>query len=145
MEVIFEKTSAENLKETIELCNEVFNESTSLDYATKVFNETKDDPNQIYINGIVDGKVVAHTKLTIIPTMYEDMNTYSIINHFCVKDEYRRHHIGLKMLDEVSKICKERNCKSIKLWSKNFRIPAHNCYHKFRFELIEAGFFEKRI
>ena len=145
MEIIFKKTSLEDLKETIELCNEVFEETTNLEFAKKVFESTENDPNQIYINGYVDGKIIAHTKLTIIPTIYEEMNTYAIINHFCVKKEYRRQHIGIKLLEEIMVICKEKNCTSIKLWSKNFRIPAHSCYDKFGFKKLDAGFFEKEV
>ena len=145
LEVIFKRLEEADLEETIELCNEIFNEVTDMDYARKVFRETAHDPNQIYLNGLVEGKIVAHTKVTIIPTIYEDMNTYAIINHFGVKEEYRRHHIAFKLLEEIIKICKEHNCKSIKLWSKNFRIPAHSCYKNFGFELLDAGFYEKEI
>jgi len=145
MKSIFKRATKDDIKGIITLCNECFNENTDLDYAFKIFDETKNDPNQIYLNGFIDNKIIAHTKITIIPTIYEDMNTYAIINHFCVKPEYRRHHIATEMLEEITKICKEMDCKSIKLWSKNFRIPAQECYKYFGFELIDAGFCEKEI
>ena len=113
MEVVFRRATSEDVPGIIELCNECFNEETSLEYANKVFEETKNDKNQIYLVGLIDGKIIAHTKITIIPTMYEKMNTYSIINHVCVKEEYRRHNIATLMLDEVTKICKKMNCKAI--------------------------------
>jgi ribosomal protein S18 acetylase RimI-like enzyme len=145
LEVLFKKASVDDVKGIIELCNECFEENTSLNYALKTFNNTINDPNQIYIVGIVLGKIVAHTKITIIPTMYEDMNTYSIINHFCVKESYRRNGIGSKMLEEVKKISLKMNCKSIKLWSNNYRDAAHGCYLKFGFEKNDATFFSKEI
>ncbi len=49
------------------------------------------------------------------------------------------------MLDEISRICKERGCKKLALWSKNFRQPAHACYQKYGFEVVDAKFFEKEI
>lgn len=61
------------------------------------------DPNHIYLIGLDNNKIIAHSKITIIPTMYEKMNTYSILNHVCVKPEYRRHNIATKMLDEITK------------------------------------------
>jgi len=145
LEVLFKDCNLDDLREVIELCNEIFGEETSIEYATQVFNDTKDDSNQIYINGIVDGKIVAHTKLTIIPTMYQPMSTYAIVNHFGVKKEYRRHHIATKMLDEVVRRCNEMSCNSIKLWSRNFRKDAHGLYHNYGFELSDAGFFQKDI
>ena len=145
MKVVFRRATSEDVPGIIELCNECFNEETSLEYANKVFEETKNDKNQIYLVGLIDGKIIAHTKITIIPTMYEKMNTYSIINHVCVKEEYRRHNIATLMLDEVTKICKEMNCKAIELWSNNFRQPAHACYKKYGFVVNDAKFFSKEI
>ncbi|MBO5096488.1 MAG: GNAT family N-acetyltransferase [Bacilli bacterium] len=145
MEVSFKIATIDDVEGIIELCNECFDENTSIEFAKKVFNETKDDPNQLYLIGLVDDKIVAHTKITIIPTMYEKMNTYSIVNHVCVKPEYRRHNIATKMLDEVTKICKQKNCKAIELWSNNFRVPAHECYKKYGFIVNDAKFFSKEI
>lgn len=145
MEVIFKKASLENVEGIIALCNECFNENTSLSYAKKVFEQTANDSNQIYLIGMVDDTIIAHTKITIIPTMYEEMNTYAILNHVCVKEEFRRHNIATKMLDEVTKICEEMGCKTIELWSKNFRVPAHTCYKRYGFVAEDATFFAKKI
>ncbi len=145
MKVEYRRATEEDIEGIIELCNECFDENTPLAYAKKVFEETKQDDDQIYLVGVIDGKIIAHTKITIIPTIFEEMNTYAILNHVCVKEEYRRHNIGTSMLDEVTKICEQKNCKTIKLWSKNFRIPAHTCYKKYGFKADDATFFAKEI
>jgi len=69
------------------------------------------------------------------------METYAIVNHVCVRGDYRRHKIATKMLDEIVKICKVRNCISIKLWSNNFRKAAHACYRNYGFIANDAVFF----
>lgn len=143
--VEFSIAKEDDIEEIIELCNECFDEDTDVQYAKKIFNDTKNDPNQIYLIGRMDGKVVAHTKITIIPTIYKPMATYSIVNHVCVKPEYRRHKLATKMLDEVTKICKEKGCNKIELWSRNFRVPAHECYKNYGFEIDDAAFFSKDI
>lgn len=145
MEVIFQKATEKDVEEIIELCNTCFNEQTDLEYAKKVFAETKNDENQIYLIGIVDGEIVAHSKITIIPTMYMPMATYSILNHVCVKPEYRRHGIATMMLDKIKEICVEKNCAKIELWSNNVRTAAHACYHNYGFHLDEAGFFSYNL
>lgn len=145
MDVSFKVATEENLEGIINLCNECFDENTSLDYATKIFNETKDDSNNIYLIGECENKIVAHAKITIIKTIYEDMNIYAILNHVCVKPDYRRYGIATKMLDEITNICRGKGVKAIELWSKNYRIPAHSCYKKYGFKLEEAGFFSKEI
>lgn len=145
MNIVFKIATLEDVEAIIKLCNECFDEETPLEFAKEVFEKTMHDENQIYLFGEMEGQVIAHTKITIIPTMYEDMNTYAILNHVCVKPEYRRHNIGTKMLDEVTKICKEKGCKKIELWSKNFRQPAHACYKNYGFIVEDAKFFAKEI
>ena len=145
MEVRFKKAEETDIEEIIRLCNECFQEQTDIEYAQTIFEQTKQDPNQIYLVGIVEDHIIAHAKITIIPTMYKPMQTYSILNHVCVKPDYRRHGIATKMLDEIKKICKENNCVKIELWSNNVRTAAHACYHNYGFHLDEAGFFSYEI
>lgn len=145
MEITFKSMDLDDLEDTIKLCNECFEENTDLEYAKKVYLETRNDPNNIYLNGVYNGKVIAHAKMTIIRTIYKPMATYAILNHVCVKPEFRRHHLATYMLDVLFKLAKDNNCAVVELWSKNHRIPAHSCYKKYGFELVEAGFFSKEV
>ena len=144
-EVTFSIATHDDLAGMIDLTNRCFDETTPLEYAERIWNETSDDPNQIYLNGWKDGKIVAHTKITNIPTIYEDMNTYAILNHVCVDPDVRRQHLGTKLLDEVFRICHERNVKTVEFWSKNFREAAHALYKKYGFEIVDAKFFAKDV
>ena len=144
-EVIFRKEQLEDIQAIVDLCNTCFEEKTEVEKAKHIFLENQKDENHIYLIGIMDDIVVAHTKITIIPTIFENMGTYSILNHVCVKPEYRRHNIATKMLDEVTKICRSRNCKEMKLWSNNFRVAAHACYKNYGFIVNDAKFFSKEI
>lgn len=145
MDLVFRRVNYDDIDRVIQLCNECFLEETNIEYARKMFEETINDKNQIYIVGTLDGEIVAHAKITIIPTMYEKMNVYAILNHICVKPTYRRHNIATKMLKECEKICKERRCVEMKLWSMNFRQPAHECYKRYGFEVNDAKFFSKKV
>ena len=145
MEITFKSMDINDLEQTIKLCNECFGETTDIDYARKVYLETRNDPNNIYINGVYNGEVIAHAKMTIIRTIYKPMQTYAILNHVCVKPEYRRHHLATHLLDIMFKLAKDAGCVDVELWSKNHRIPAHSCYKKYGFELVEAGFFSKEV
>lgn len=145
MSVEFKIATIDDIEGIIKLCNECFNEFTDIGYAKKIFLENEHDKNQIYLIGVMDNSIVAHAKINIIPTIYEDMNTYAILNHVCVKPELRREHIGTKLLDECFRISKEKNCKCVELWSKNFRVAAHGLYHSYGFEVMDAKFFTKDI
>lgn len=144
LNVNFRIATEKDIKEIIDLCNECFFENTDPEEALTIFKKTHDD-NNIYLVGEVEGKIIAHAKITVIPTIYERMGTYSILNHVCVKPEYRRHKIATKMLDEITKICIDRDCKVMELWSNNVRKAAHACYKNYGFHLDDAGFFSKEI
>lgn len=145
MKVEFKIANETHVEEIINLCNECFGEETSVDKAKKIFDENKNDKNSIYLIGVVDDKIVAHTRIAIIPTIFKGMESFAILNHVCVSPEYRKHKIATKMLAEIERICKERECISLKLWSGNQREAAHACYKKYGFVPINATFFEKRI
>lgn len=145
MEVEFRIAKRGDLEDIIALTNECFGEQTPLAYAEKIWKKYEHDPNQIYLNGYLNGQLVAHTKITIIPTIYEDMNTYAILNHVCVKPDVRRHHLGTKLLDATSRICAKCGVKTVELWSKNFREAAHALYKHYGFEVVDAKFFSKDI
>lgn len=144
MKASFRIAEDKDIENIINLCNECFFENTDPVKALEIFKNTHDDKN-IYLVGEVDGKIVAHAKITIIPTMYEPMGTYAILNHVCVKPEYRRQKIATKMLDEITKICIDKKCNKIELWSNNVRKAAHACYRNYGFGLDDAGFFSKKI
>jgi len=145
MEVTFREAKIEDIAGIVNLCNECFEENTKTEKALEIFRKTENDPNNIYINGLIDGKVVAHAKMTVIKTIYKPMETYAILNHVCVHPDYRRHHLATHLLDVLFKIAKDYNCVSVELWSKNFRTAAHACYKRYGFDMIDAGFFEKKV
>lgn len=145
MDIEFNIATIEDVIEIINLTNECFHENTRINYAIQVFEKTKENDNDIYLVGRVDNKVVAHAKITIVNTIYEKMNTYAILNHVCVKPDYRRNNYATKMLDEITRICQTRNVKELKLWSNYERKAAHACYKKYGFTIDNAGFFTKVI
>ena len=145
MGVHFRLAKLEDINELVALMNECFDENTSVDYARKVFLETEKDPNQIHLIGIIDDQIVAYAKITIIPCISSPMETFAILNHVCVKPEFRREHIGTKLLEECERIAGEHGANKLELWSANFREAAHALYKKFGFTIFDGPFFQKEI
>ena len=85
MKVDFKIATIDDVENIIALCNECFGENTDVEKAKEIFLKTSSDENNIYLVGIVNEKIVAHVKITIIPIMYEKMKTYCVLNHVCVK------------------------------------------------------------
>lgn len=145
MEVTFRIATGDDVEDIIALTNECFDENTPLAYAEDVWQTTVNDPNTIYLNGYMGDELVAHVRIAIIPTIYEEMGTFAILNHVCVKPSARRQHLGTRMLDAAFAICQEHGCRAVELWSKNFREPAHALYKKYGFEVVDAKFFSKEL
>ena len=143
--VKFSLADTSKIRGIVDLCNEVFEEHTDYEEALKIFNENRTDRNQIYVIGEYEGKVIAHTRIAIVPTIFKEMGTFAILNHVCVKPEFRKHHIATKMLEVVRTVCKNHECKEIKLWSRNFRVAAHTCYKNFGFVADDSTFFRIKI
>lgn len=144
-EVTFRPATAEDLEDIIALTNLCFEEETPLEYAKAAWQEQSGSSHHIYVNGYLGNELVAHAKITIIPTIYKEMGKFAILNHVCVKPNMRRHHLGTKLLDEIFRICEEQGVNTIELWSKNFRTAAHALYKKYGFEVVDAKFFAKDI
>lgn len=145
MELSFRTANSADLQDIVNLINECFDEENTLAFAEEAWTATSSDPNQVYLNGYLEGELVAHLKITIIPTIYDDMGTFSILNHVCVSPRARRHHVGTKLLDAAFEICRDRKVDKVALWSKNFREPAHAMYKKYGFEVVDAKFFERKV
>ena len=143
--VKFRQAKFKDIENIIKLCNEVFEENTDLHSAKTIFLNNQDDTNQIYLIGYIDNKIIAHTKISIIPTIFDKTSTYAILNHVCVKKEYRHQKIATQMLQECEKICHSKGCTSLKLYSSNFRTAAHSLYQSFGFENQNLTFFSKII
>lgn len=143
----FRNATNSDVEAIVDLCNECFFENTTYEYAKNNFNQNINDENQINLIGTVEDKIVAYTRITVVSTMFEGMENYAILNHVCVKPDYRRHNIATDMLEEVERICKNRGCITIKLWSNNVekRKAAHGCYQKYGFSKIDTTFYSKDI
>lgn len=145
MEIKFRTATLEDVDKIVDLCNDCFGDNTNKKAARAIFEKTKNDPNVIHVIGEIEGVIVAHTRIQIVETMFKGMETFAILNHVCVSGHYRRHNIASKMLEIIKKVCKDKNCISIKLWSMNFREAAHACYQKFGFKKEECGFFQLNL
>ena len=122
MEVRFKIAEERDIEGIIQLCNACFNEDTPLEYAKAVFQKTKDTGRDFYIVGVVGEEVIAHAKITIVETMYQPMMTYAILNHVCVKPDYRRFKIATHMLTEIENVCKKKGCVKMELWTMTLQM-----------------------
>lgn len=145
MEVKFREAVFGDIPNLIELCNECFGENTNLDRAQQLFLKTIGDDTQIYLVGECNGEIVAHSKITIVYTMYEKTDVFSLLSHVCVKESYRSLGIATKLLEECERISKIKECTEIRLWSSNFRKVAHTCYKKCGYIEADAHCFYKKI
>ena len=84
MIIIFRKANYIDIEDIVKLCNECFDEKTSVKEARLKYEEVVNDKNQIYLVGVINNKIVRHVKITIVPTIFDGMGAFAILNHLCV-------------------------------------------------------------
>jgi len=67
----------------------------------------------------------------------------SYLNHLCVDEKYRNNEVGSKLIEEFSKISKNKGAKYIKLNVFEKNIPAFNLYKKLGFESYSIFYMKK--
>ena len=141
----FRKANIDDVYNIVDLCNRCFNENTDRLKAKEIFEKTMNDKNNIYLIGEFDGKIISHTKITIVRTMFENIDSYALLNHVCVDPDYRRYNVATYMLDEIKRICINFKCNYIRLWSRIDREEAQSFYRKYGFTSDGLNFFSMEL
>ena len=110
MQPRFRVAKIEDVRGIVELCNEVFEENTDVARAEEIFRSVATDEKHFYVIGEMDGRIVAHANVTIVPTISEGLGTYAVLNHVCVRPDVRRGGIGMKLLNACFAVAKHYDC-----------------------------------
>lgn len=95
----------------------------SISSRKRTFLVAEEDNN---IVGYIDGYLIEDKEVYI--------NKVSYIDHLCVDSKHRNKGIGKMLMDEFTKIMKEKNAKFIKLNAFENNIPAVSMYKKENFK-----------
>ncbi|MDR1983897.1 MAG: GNAT family N-acetyltransferase [Prevotellaceae bacterium] len=126
-----------------ELLRQLWNKQLNYEMLQSVYNNALKSDSQKLIVCLVDNKVTGFCSLTIKNNLWQAGNL-GHIDELIVDKNHRRQGIGRKLMDEITKIAKENNCKRIELDSAFHRKEAHQFYENSGYE-NRAYLFSKAI
>ena len=102
---------------------------SNLDYdlLLGVYNKAIDSEVQKLIIGELDKKIISFCSLTIKNSLWQAGNL-GHIDELIIDKEYRNIGFGKEMMDSITIIAKELNCRRIELDSAFYRKEAHEFY-----------------
>jgi ribosomal protein S18 acetylase RimI-like enzyme len=98
-----------------------------------VYTDALKSDKQKFIVGLIDNKIVGFCSLTIKNNLWQAGNL-GHIDELIVDKTFRKQGIGRKLIDEITVIAKENDCKRIELDSAFYRKEAHQFYKDLGYE-----------
>ncbi|MDR1554336.1 MAG: GNAT family N-acetyltransferase [Prevotellaceae bacterium] len=95
-------------------------------------NALKSDRQKLII-GLIDNKIIGFCSLTVKNSLWQSGNL-GHIDELVVDENFRKYGIGKKLMDAITKIAKENNCKQTELSSAFHRKEAHQFYENLGYE-----------
>ena len=116
-----------------------------LDYTgmKNMFDHNLRSPAHFYIVAHYGPQVVGFCSLTIKHNLWQQ-GLLGNIDEMVVEENYRGQGIGKKLVQRITEIAVENNCKCLELESSFHRAEAHDFYTKLGFEK-RAWFFSKQL
>lgn len=128
-----EKVFYENLKDSYYISEKTNKELLADIVSRKKIFLVAEYKNEII--GLIDGKIIDDLEA------YKEKIAY--INRFVVDESYRKNGVGKLLIDEFSKIVKQKECKYLKLNAFEQNIPAIDFYKNYGFEEYSIMYMKK--
>lgn len=106
-----------------------------LDYEgmKKMFDHNLQAPDHFYIVALYGPQVVGFCSLTVKHNLWQQAFLGNV-DEMVVEESYRGQGIGKKLMQRITGIAKEKNCKRLELESSFHREEAHAFYNELGFE-----------
>ena len=116
-----------------------------LDFETlfDIYKKVIDSEVQRFIVGIIDNKIIGFCSLTIKNNLWQAGNL-AHVDELVVDKNYRGNGFGKALIDSITNIAKDLNCKRIELDSAFHRKDAHGFYKSIGYE-NRAYLFSQRL
>lgn len=109
------------------------NQELDFDKLQQVYNKGIDSENQKLIVGLIENEIIGFCSLTIKNNLWQAGNL-AHIDELIVNEHYRGNGVGKKLIDKITELAVENNCKRIELDSAFHRTSAHKFYEKMGYE-----------
>ena len=99
----------------------------------EAFDQGLENQFQEYLIAKYDGRTIGFVTLTIRSSLWQEGNL-AHVDELIVDQEFRGEGVGTKLLNEITKLAKEKSCKKIELDSAFHRKESHSFYESLGFE-----------
>ena len=133
----------EDLKELAALYEELVGEETNFEKMNQIFEWMQTNPHYILLGAKYNGKLVGSVMGIVCLDMVGQCNPFMVLENVIVSDAHRNMGIGRKLMEEIERIAKERECFMIEFVSSGFRKDAHKFYESVGYKLDAVKGFRK--
>jgi glucosamine-phosphate N-acetyltransferase len=109
----------------------------------EVYERALSSPNQKLMAAVAPDRIVGFCSLTIKNNLWQAGNL-GVVDELVVDAEYRRFGIGKMLMEKITQIAIENECKRLELDSSFHRKEAHQFYERLGFK-SRAFWFSKEL
>ena len=144
MELLIRDVSPRDFDQVFGLLKQLW-DYKELDYEgmKKVFEHNLQAPDRFYIVALYGPQVVGFCSLMVKHNLWLQ-GFLGNVDEMIVEESYRGQGIGKKLMQRITEIAKEKNCKRLELESSFHREQAHAFYKELGFEQ-RAYLFSKEL
>ncbi len=134
-----------DLNEVAELYTLFWNDKMNLSKMKEKFTQISGNSNYIFLCAEYNGKVIGTIQGIICEELYGDCIPFLVMENFVVDENFRGKGIGRRLLSELEKVGKEKNCSQIIFITETDRKDTVKFYEKLGFNSISHKGFKKSL
>lgn len=127
------------------LLEELSGKKTNFNIMAKNFEWMEKNEDYFVLGAKHDGKLVGSLMGIICHDLVGDCEPFMVIENVIVSSKYRGQGIGKKLMNEIEKIAKEKDCYYIMFVSGAQRKEAHKFYESLGYKFDEVQGFKKYL
>jgi GNAT superfamily N-acetyltransferase len=132
-----------DLNQLANLYDDLFWEKTNLISMHETFEWIQSNPNYIVLGAKMDDNLVASLTGILCPVMMGQCRPFMFIESVIVSHNYRKLGIGRRLMEEIERIAREKNCYLIQFVSSDHRKEAHQFYEAIGYNVDKVRGFRK--
>lgn len=143
--ITIQQIKTEDLEDLCELFDELISEKTNYTKLVDVFQSIENNDNYIILGAFNEDGLVGTLMGIICHDFVGECKPFMVIENVIVSNHARRQGIGKKLMLEIERIAKVRDCYYIILVSGEQRKEAHVFYEKLGFKDEKVEGYRKHI
>lgn len=135
----------DDIDEIADLYTLFWNDKMNLSKMKKKFLEISKNPNYIFLCAEESGKVIGTIQGIVCEELYGECIPFLVMENFVVAENSRGKGVGRKLLNELEKTGKEKNCSQIIFITETHRKETVEFYERVGFNSISHKGFKKSL